>query len=111
MRVPRPSHTLRRACPERVEGAGTTTASTTGSCGTDKSCAGSIAAHPCKKRKDGAPSVGMVQCKDENLGRESGDENLGRIWGQTGRSPFFRTYELGTVPSVPGLLGPPSFVS
>jgi NarL family two-component system response regulator LiaR len=39
---------------------------------TDKSCAGSIAAHPfdklragsCKKRKDGAPSVGMVQCKD-----------------------------------------------
>ena len=23
--------------------------------------AGSIAAHPCKKRKDGAPSVGMVQ--------------------------------------------------
>jgi len=23
-------------------------------------CAGSIAAHPCKERKDGAPSVGMV---------------------------------------------------
>ena len=35
-----------------------------GRCRTDKSCAGSIAAHPCKKRKDGAPSVGMVQCKD-----------------------------------------------
>jgi hypothetical protein len=42
-----------------------------GRCRTDKSCAGSIAAHPfgklragyCKKRKDGAPSVGMVQCK------------------------------------------------
>ncbi len=31
---------------------------------TDKSCAGSIATHPCKKRKDGALSVGMVQCKD-----------------------------------------------
>ena len=39
--------------------------------GSDKSCAGSIAAHPfdklragpCKKRKDGAPSVGMVQSK------------------------------------------------
>ena len=31
-------------------------------CRTDKSCAVSIAAHPCKKRKDGAPSVGMVQC-------------------------------------------------
>src|SRR3981189_3209581 len=37
-----------------------------------RSCAGSVAAHPfgklrvgsCKKRKDGAPSVGMVQCKD-----------------------------------------------
>ena len=25
-----------------------------------KSCAGSIAAHPCKKRKDGAPSVATV---------------------------------------------------
>jgi hypothetical protein len=25
---------------------------------------GIIAAHPCKKRKDGAPSVGIVQCKD-----------------------------------------------
>ena len=43
-----------------------------GRCRTDKSCAGSIAAHPfgklragsCKKRKDGTPSVGMVQCKD-----------------------------------------------
>jgi hypothetical protein len=35
-----------------------------GRCRTDKSCAGSIAAHPCKKRKDGAPSVGMMQCKD-----------------------------------------------
>jgi len=35
-----------------------------GRCRTDKSCAGSIAAHPCKKRKDGAPSAGMVQCKD-----------------------------------------------
>jgi len=34
-------------------------------CRTDKSCAGSIAAHPRKKRKDGAPSVGMVQCNDE----------------------------------------------
>jgi hypothetical protein len=46
----------------RVGGAGTTTAYTTGG-GTDKSCAGSIAAHPCKKRKDGAPSVGMVHAK------------------------------------------------
>src|SRR5713101_3004410 len=36
----------------------------TGWCRTDKSCAGSIAAHPCKKRKEGAPSVGMMQCKD-----------------------------------------------
>jgi len=35
-----------------------------GRCRTDKSCAGSIAAHPCKKRKHGAPSVAMVQCKD-----------------------------------------------
>ena len=35
-----------------------------GRCRTDKSCAGSIAAHPCKKRKDGAPCVGMVQRKD-----------------------------------------------
>jgi len=43
-----------------------------GSCRTDKSCAGSIAAHPfgklrvgsCKKRKDGTPPVGIVQCKD-----------------------------------------------
>src|SRR5271156_2339173 len=33
-------------------------------CRTGKGCAGSIAAHPCKKRKGGAPSVGMVQCKD-----------------------------------------------
>ena len=39
-----------------------------GRCRTDKSCAGSIAAHPfgklragsCKKRKDGAPSVEML---------------------------------------------------
>ena len=39
-----------------------------GPCRTDKGCAGSIAAHPfgklragsCKKRKDGAPSVGML---------------------------------------------------
>src|SRR6266576_3770204 len=46
-----------------------------GRCRTDKSCAGSIATHPfgklragsCKKRKDGAPSVGMVQCKDGPL--------------------------------------------
>ena len=29
-----------------------------GRCRTDKSCAGSIAAHPCKKRKDGAPLRG-----------------------------------------------------
>jgi hypothetical protein len=40
-----------------------------GRCRMDKSCAGSIAAHsiaahPCTKRKDGALSVGMVQCKD-----------------------------------------------
>jgi len=34
-----------------------------GFCRTDKSCAGSIATHPCKKRKDGAPSVGMVHAK------------------------------------------------
>lgn len=30
---------------------------------TDKSCACGIAAHPCKERKDGATSVGMVQGK------------------------------------------------
>jgi hypothetical protein len=30
----------------------------------NKSYVGSIAAHPCKKRKDGAPSVGLVQCED-----------------------------------------------
>jgi len=35
-----------------------------GRCGTDKSCAGSIAIHPRKKRKDGAPSRGMAQCRD-----------------------------------------------
>jgi hypothetical protein len=43
-----------------------------GRCRMDKSCAGSIAAHPfdklrsgsCKKRKHGAPSVGTAQCKD-----------------------------------------------
>jgi hypothetical protein len=33
-------------------------------CRADKTCAGSIAAHPCKKRKNGAPSVGTMQCKD-----------------------------------------------
>ncbi len=65
--VPRPSRSLRRA------GHGNACA-----CGLIPSLrnkfygAGSIAAHPfdklragsCKKRKDGAPSVGMVQCKD-----------------------------------------------
>ena len=30
---------------------------------TDKSCVGSIAAHPCKERKDGAPSVGIVRAE------------------------------------------------
>jgi hypothetical protein len=44
-----------------VEGAGRTTAYTTGVCRTDKRCASSIAAHPRKKRKDAAPSVGKVQ--------------------------------------------------
>jgi hypothetical protein len=34
-----------------------------GFCRTDKSCVGGIAAHPCKERKDGAPSVGVVHAK------------------------------------------------
>jgi len=34
-----------------------------GLCRTDKGCVGSIAAHPCKGRKDGAPSVGVVHAK------------------------------------------------
>src|SRR5260370_4313887 len=34
-----------------------------GLCRTDKSCVGSIATRPCKKRKDSAPSVGMVHAK------------------------------------------------
>jgi hypothetical protein len=62
--VPHHSRTLRR-----VE---TTDAYTAGFVRKAKICIGIIAAHPfdklragsCKKRKDGAPSVGMVQCKD-----------------------------------------------
>ncbi len=34
-----------------------------GLCRTDKSCVGSIAAHPCKERKDRAPSVGVLPAK------------------------------------------------
>ena len=52
-----------------------------GRCRTDKSCAGSIAAHSfgklragsCEKRKAGAPSVGMVQCKDGPPADSDGD--------------------------------------
>ena len=50
-----PSRILRRV--------GTTTAYATGFCRTDKSCVCRIAAHPCKKRKEGAPSVGMAHTK------------------------------------------------
>jgi hypothetical protein len=34
-----------------------------GLCRTAKSCVVSIAAHPCKKRKDGEPSVGTAHAK------------------------------------------------
>jgi hypothetical protein len=49
-----------------------------GRCRTEKGCAGSIAAHPCEKRKDGA--VEMVQCKDgppAQVHAERASANLG----------------------------------
>jgi len=35
----------------------------------DKACVGGIAARPCKKRKDGAPSARMVQTEIKSKGR------------------------------------------
>jgi hypothetical protein len=62
-RVPHPSRTLRRV--------GTTDAYTAGFVRKDKTCIGSIAAHPCKKRKDGAPTVWVWEGKTSRS-RKSG---------------------------------------
>gem|GEM_PF-5272455 len=51
-RVPRPLRNVQRA--------GTTNAYATEFVRKKKSCVGSIATHPCKERKDGAPSVGVA---------------------------------------------------
>jgi hypothetical protein len=72
-----------------------------GRCRTDKSCAGSIAAHPCKKRKDGAPSVNLRTHESLKVGHPPEESRLPMLLTvciEAGRKTLTHTSWTGLAP-------------